>query len=138
MPKGSFRWVALLSSLCALLQTSAQSAQNTVDAQFRGCDVAGWCTFWIAPARPTDEPLHRVRPDGVVRSSDGDAISVAVRNRLNQLLSSMIHQHKHIVLHALRKLDDGTFAAAVIVNDADVAADPMLLQLRDRRASTQH
>src|SRR5690349_18015656 len=138
MLQGSFRAVVLLGSLCVFIETSVYGAPNPVEAQFRGCDVGGWCTFWIAPARPTDEPLHRVRPDGVVRSVDGDAISVAVRNRLNQLLANMIHQNKHIVLRALRKRDDGTFAAAVIVNDTDVAADPILLDLRDQRSSAQH
>lgn len=56
--------------------------------------------------------------------------SVAVRDRLNALLASMIHQHKQIILHNLRELDDGTFAAAVTVNGANLASDPILVELR--------
>jgi len=59
-----------------------------------------------------------------------DIVSIAVRDRLNALLASMIHQNKRIVLHDLRELDDKTFAATVTVNGADVAADPMLLELQ--------
>jgi hypothetical protein len=62
-----------------------------------------------------------------------DAVSIAVRDRLNALLASMIHQHKHIVLTDLRGLDDGTFAATVTVNGANVALDPILLELQQRR-----
>jgi hypothetical protein len=81
-------------------------------------------------------PLFRVRPDGVVRTQDGDAVSVAVRNRLNALLASMIHQHKRIVLYDLRELSDGTFAATVIVNDANVAADAILVELSESGGGT--
>jgi hypothetical protein len=136
------RWwlLALVSQLYFAMMVGAEDAYSPprvpVEAQFRGCDAAGSCRFWIAPTDAAENPLHRVRPDGVVRAVEGDAISIAVRNRLNQLLSSMIHQNKHIVLHAVRKLDDGTFAATVIVNDADVAADPILVELRERRASS--
>jgi len=73
-----------------------------VEAQFRGCESAGWCRFWIEPMRPSEEPLRRVRPDGVARMPGDDAISIAVRDRLNALLANMIHQSKHIVLHDLR------------------------------------
>jgi hypothetical protein len=76
------------------------------------------------------QSLHRVRPDGVSRTPANDAISVAVRDRLNALLASMIHQHKQIILHDLRELDDGTFAAAVTVNGANLASDPILVELR--------
>ena len=65
-----------------------------------------------------------------------DAISVAVRDRLNALLASMIHQAKRIVLHDLRELDDGTFAATVTVNGANVASDPILVELREKRTGT--
>ena len=74
--------------------------------------------------------MYRVRPDGVVQVPGDDAVSIAVRDRLNALLANMIHQAKHIVLHDLRALDDGTFAAAVTVNGEDVASDPILLELR--------
>ena len=56
---------------------------------------------------------------------------VAVRDRLNALLASMIHQAKHIVLHDLRELDDGTFAATVTVNGQALVSDPILVELRE-------
>jgi hypothetical protein len=77
-----------------------------------------------------------VRPDGVVRTHGDDALAIAVRDRLNVLLASMIHQHKRIRLHDMRELDDGTFAAAVTVNGADVASDPTLLELRATATGT--
>jgi len=107
-----------------------------VEAQFRGCESAGWCRFWIEPIRPPEESLYRVRPDGVGPMPGDDAISIAVRDRLNTLLASMIHQSKRIVLHGLRKLDDGTFAATVTVNGADLASDPILLELREKLSRT--
>ena len=105
---------------------------GTLEAQFRGCDSAGWCRFWIESA----DLLLRVRPDGVSPTPGDDAIRIAVRNRLNALLANMIHQSKHIVLHDLRELDDGTFAATVTVNGADVASDPILLELQKKVAKT--
>jgi hypothetical protein len=102
-----------------------------MEAQFRGCESAGWCRFWIEPLDPLAESLIRVRPDGVSRMPGGDAISIAVRDRLNVLLASMIHQAKRIVLNDLHELDDGTFAAAVTVNGANLASDPILLELRE-------
>jgi hypothetical protein len=107
-----------------------------VEAQFRGCESAGWCRFWIEPLHPLAESLHRVRPDGVSRMPGDDAISIAVRDRLNALLASMIHQSKRIVLYDLRELDDGTFAATVTVNGAKLASDPILLELHDKLTST--
>ena len=80
--------------------------------------------------------MYRVRPDGVVQVPRDDAVSIAVRDRLNALLANMIHQAKHIVLHDLRALDDGTFAAAVTVNGVDLASDPILLELREKVTST--
>ena len=103
-----------------------------VGAQFRGCEAAGWCRFLIEPLDPSAELPLRVRPDGVPRTSGDDAISIAVRDRLNALLSNMIHQSKHIVLLDLHELDDGTFAATVIVNDANLATDPVLLELNEK------
>ena len=107
-----------------------------VEAQFRGCESAGWCKFWIEPREPLAEPLQRVRPEGVARMSGNDAVSIAVRDRLNVLLASMVHQHKRIVLHDLRELDDGTFAAAVTVNEASLESDPVLLELREKLTGT--
>jgi hypothetical protein len=108
-----------------------------VEAQFRGCDSAGWCRFWIEPPHPSEESLRRVRPNGVARMPGDAAISIAVRNRLNALLANMIHQAKHIVLEDLRELNDGTFAATVTVNGVNVESDPILLELREKRSSTQ-
>jgi len=107
-----------------------------VEAQFRGCESAGWCRFWIEPLHPLAESLHRVRPDGVSRMPGDGTISIAVRDRLNALLASMIHQNKKIVLHDLRELDDETFAATVTVNGAKLASDPILLELREKVTGT--
>ncbi len=108
-----------------------------VEAQFRGCESTGWCGFWIEPLDPSAESLHRVLPDGVSRMPGDDDISIAVRDRLNALLASMIHQSKRIVLLDLRELDGGTFAATVTVNGANLASDPILLELHEKRPSTQ-
>ena len=130
-----------LGSLCAPLTTRAQPAEPglahaaPVEAQFRGCEAAGWCRFRIESPDPS-QLLHRVRPDGVVRTHGRDALSMAVRDRLNALLAGMIHQHKRILLHDLRELDDGTFAATVTVNGANVASDPMLQELSRTPAAT--
>ena len=101
-----------------------------VEAQFRGCESAGWCRFSLESLDPAAQSPYRVRPDGVSWVRGQGTISVAVRDRLNALLASMIHQHKQILLHDLRKLDDGTFAAAVTVNGANLASDPILVELR--------
>ena len=142
-PKASlslFPAAALLGSLLVPMTTihadpSAPYAK-VVEAQFRGCDSAGWCRFWIEALDPSQESLHRVRPDGAPRLPAGDAISIAVRDRLNALLANMIHQSKHIVLHDLRTLDDGTFAAIVTVNGVNLASDPILMELHDKVTST--
>ena len=115
----------------------AAAHAEAIEAQFRGCDAAGWCRFSIEPLHPSEESLYRVRPDGVARTPGDAATSLAVRDRLNALLANMIHQAKRIVLEDLRELGDGTFAATVIVNGADVGADPRLLELRERRSGTQ-
>ena len=119
-------------------EPTASTAGETarVEAQFRGCESAGWCRFWIEPLDPLAKSLHRVRPDGVPSVPGDNAISVAVRDRLNALLSDMIHQAKHIELHDLRKLDDDTFAATVTVNGTNVASDPIVLELRAKVART--
>ena len=62
-----------------------------------------------------------------------DAISIAVRDRLNAMLSSFVHQHKRIVLYDLRELGDGTFAATVTVNESELASDPVLQELLVKR-----
>jgi len=109
---------------------------ESVEAQYRGCESAGWCRFWIQPLDPSVESMHRVRPDGVSRMPGDAIISIAVRDRMNALLASMIHQHKQIVLHDLRELSDGTFAAAVTVNGANLASDPILVELREKVTGT--
>jgi hypothetical protein len=107
-----------------------------LEAQFRGCESAGWCRFWIESLDPLAASLHRVRPNGVLQMPGDDATRIAVRDRLNALLSSMIHQSKHIVLHDLRELDDGTFAATVTVNGQALASDPILVELREELTGT--
>ena len=112
--------------------------REPIEAEFRGCESAGWCRFWIESLDPLAISLYRVRPDGVSRTPGDDAVRRAMRNRLNALLANMIHQSKHIVLHDLRELDDGTFAAAVTVNGADVASDPILLELQKKLGDGAH
>ena len=107
------------------------------EAEFRGCESAGWCRFRIDSPDRSLETTIRVRPDGVPRTSGEDATSIAVRNRLNALLSNMIHQAKHIVLHDLHELDDGTFAAAVTVTGVNLASDPILEELREKAAGAK-
>ncbi len=107
-----------------------------VEAQFRGCEAAGWCRFRIESLDSLAEPQYRVRPDGVPQMPGDDAGSIAMRDRLNALLASMIHQHKRIVLHDLRELNDGTFAATVTVNGLNLASDPLLLDLREELSGT--
>ena len=107
-----------------------------VNAEFRGCESAGWCRFWIESLDRMSEATHRVYPDGVARMPAGNATSIAVRDRLNTLLSSMIHQSKRVVLHDLRDLGDGTFAATVTVNEANLASDPDLMELQGKAVST--
>jgi hypothetical protein len=137
------RFAASAATLCMLCVAVAVRAEPpapdpgrvpAVEARFRGCESAGWCRFWIEPSDPLEEPVHRVRPEGVPHGMHDTTSAIAVRDRLNALLASMIHQHKQVVLHDLRALDDGTFAATVTVNGADVATDPLLLELRGERA----
>jgi hypothetical protein len=106
-----------------------------VEAQFRGCDERGWCRLWTPGPDPARGSLLRVRPDGV-SPADGNGVSIEVRDRLNALLAGMIHQHKRIELWDLRELEDGAFAARVTVNGVDLAADPILLDLREKFAKT--
>ena len=69
-----------------------------------------------------------VHPRGVL-SADTPTRALAIRDRLNALLSNMIHQHKHIELHDVRARDDGSYDATIVVNGTDVASDPLLTQL---------
>ena len=105
LPKMLAAAAALVGMLFLPMTISAESPASRashnepVEAQFRGCEAAGWCRFWIEPPDPTVESMHRVRPDGVSRMPGDGAFSIAVRDRLNALLASMIHQHKQILLH---------------------------------------
>jgi hypothetical protein len=121
-------WV-ITPSLASQPASVAPELPTAMQAQFRGCVTEGWCRFWIDSADPSRESIYPIRLDGVVQSRTDDALSRAVRDRLNALLSNMIHQHKRVELHGLRSLDDGTFAASVTVNGADVASDPILAEL---------
>jgi len=99
-------------------------------AEFRGCESAGWCRFWIESLDPLATSLHRVYPDGVARAPGDNTVSIEIRDRLNALLADMVHQHKRIVLHDLRESGNGMFAAKVTVNGSNLALDPVLLELR--------
>lgn len=124
-------FIAAALALCAGLRASAQTSVEGVEAKFRGCDAAGWCRFTVEGS----ETLDRVRPDGVLYAPENYAISVLVRDRLNALLSSMIHQHKRIVLRGLREAGDGMYSARVIVNEADVTQDEVLRSLQSEPAT---
>jgi hypothetical protein len=103
---------------------------QSVEADFRGCDISGKCRFRVVALHSSDQTEFLVRPDGVP-SPTGDAEAARrLRDRLNALLSNMIHQAKRIELHALRELDDDTFAAKVTVHGVDVASDPIILEMR--------
>jgi hypothetical protein len=118
-------WLAAV--LAALPPASAgpatgQDPATAVAAQFRGCAADGWCRFDVA----APVGLVRVRPLGVCRPPGGAAAAVAQRDRLNALLSDMIHQHKRIALHDLRELGEGGYQASVTVNGQPLAQDPAL------------
>ena len=129
-------FISATMTVCAGPPETQSSDPEPVVAHFRGYESAGWCRFWIESQDPLALSLHRVYSDGIPRSLGDDAISIAVRDRLNALLASMVHQHKHIVLHGLREKEDGTFAAAVTVNEANVASDPILQELRGKFTGT--
>ncbi|HUU74268.1 MAG TPA: hypothetical protein VMW70_16695 [Burkholderiales bacterium] len=132
-------WLAPLFVAIAVPVISARSQSEfpgPLQAHFRGCESAGWCKFWIESLDPLARSLYRVYPDGVLRRPDDAAKSVAVRDRLNALLASMVHQHKRIVLYELRKLGDGTYSAVVTVNEANIASDPILHELQNNAFPT--
>ena len=142
MPASFKTTLTALTAFCVLITPTALRAQTPASAQssaviqeveFRGCDTAGWCRFWVDLPDST-QSMVRVRPNDVLRMSGDDALSTAVRNRLNALLSDMIHQAKHIDLNDLRKLDDGTFTATVTVTGVALASDPVLVELREKAA----
>jgi hypothetical protein len=125
---------ALLAPTSALLADGTDDSPSIfkdvppAEAQYRGCDAAGWCLFQVESRHPLAESLVRVRPVGVAQATPGAPIALELRDRLNALLASMIHQSKRIVLRDLRPLDDGTFAAAVTVDGVELAEDPFLVE----------
>jgi hypothetical protein len=119
--------------LAGLLVLSPALHAAPVSAQFRGCDSVGWCTFWIQPRDAFEDPLHRVRPLGIPEMRGSDVVSVGVRDRLNALMSSFVHQHKRVVLYGLRAAGDGTWTAHVTVNEAPLEEDPPLQALAAER-----
>lgn len=125
--------VALLSivSLADSAESVAAAAvqSDPLTAEFRGCESAQRCRFAIKS--PANETLIVVQPRGVIGERFDDQTAIAVRNRLNSLLSNMIHQDKHIELQALRILDNGRYSANVKVNGMDLRADPMLIELME-------
>jgi len=128
---------ALLSILCSAATVRADSTAPTlrsgpVAAQFRGCESAGWCRFRIEALDPLAQALHTVYPDGMPDTTGNHELAVAVRNRLNALMSSFVHQHKRIVLYGLRDRGDGTWAANITVNESALSEDPALQALRER------
>lgn len=131
-----FKWPARPLNVVAVMLgmlLSMTVCAEPVTAQFCGCESAGWCKFWVEPRDALQEPVRRVRPDGIPEMRGDDAISIAVRDRLNAMLSSFVHQHKRIVLYDLRELDDGTFAATVTVNESELESDPILQELLVKR-----
>jgi len=112
-------------------------AQDALEAQFRGCETTGWCRFAIDTASGSDTWMYRVYPEGLTHMQADEPLSRAVRDRLNALLSSMIHQHKRVELHGLRGREDGTYVARVTVNGADVASDPIFAELGVRAPAPQ-
>jgi hypothetical protein len=101
-------------------------------AQYRGCDSAGWCRFHIEAPHPLAGWDVRVHPDGVPLPQAGSPTGIELRDRLNALLASMIHQNKRILLTDLRVLGEGRFAASVVVDGLQLATDPFLMEIGRR------
>jgi hypothetical protein len=127
---------AILALLFSSLQTEGSPLDRSemlypaaISVEFRGCESAHSCRFWIESLVTLDGSLLIVRPNGIVTGTDGNAI--AIRNRLNSLLSNMIHQHKRIELLDLRELNDGIYSATIMVNGMDVRDDPILHDLME-------
>lgn len=120
--------------MLGILLSTAVCAEP-VTAQFRGCESAGWCKFRVERLDAQQEPVHRVRPGGIPEMRGDNALSIAVRDRLNAMLSGFVHQHKRIVLYDLREVGDGTFAATVTVNESKLESDPILQELLIKRSA---
>ncbi len=119
----------LIGTLSAQVSASDFPDQGPVLAEFRGCESALTCRFRIDSPTSLTDAIGLVRLKGLPESAEGDSTAIAVRDRLNSLLSNMIHQHKRIELRCLQKLDEGRYAATVIVNGLDIATDPVLVEL---------
>jgi len=104
-------------------------AREAVIALFRGCDDTRTCRFAFVSDSAGQGELFRVLPEGVRWRDADDETARAVRDRLNALLSSMIHQHKRVELHGLRSTQGNHYAARVTVNGEDVAEDAVLRTL---------
>lgn len=111
---------------------TARDATPAAQVAFRGCDDTRSCRFALASSSAIHGELIRVVPDGVGWRDADDATARAVRDRLNALLSSMIHQHKRVQLHGLRSTQGNGHAARITVNGADVADDSVLIGLTRR------
>ena len=104
MPKASSNLLAssaaLLGLLCVPMAVRAEpSAPHPrhaapVEAQYRGCESTGWCRFWIEPRKPFEESVHRVRPEGLGRLRDDDAVSIAMRDRAARKLCPPAQTHR--------------------------------------------
>lgn len=101
--------------------------EEGLSAQFRGCDVRV-CRFMIAAEDPSRAQRIDVHPRGVV-TGDTPTRALAIRDRLNALLSNMIHQHKRIELFDMNGREDGSFDAMIVVNGENVAHDAILLRM---------
>ncbi len=131
--RGTCRAVALALALAAQAQAAAV---ESVPAQFRGCESAGWCKFWVEWHNASEESIQRVRPCGIAEMRGNDAVSIAVRDRLNAMMSSFVHQHKRIVLYNLRDRRDGTYEAVITVNESPLEEDPVLQDLAKERSTS--
>jgi hypothetical protein len=123
------RIAALLCGLIAGAMQPALAGEDDVEARYAGCESAGWCRLWIDPPYAASPMLYRMRPKGLPYAFGGPATARSVRDRLNALLASMIHQNKRIEVRGIRPLDDGTHTATILVNGADVSSDPLLSEL---------
>jgi len=112
-------------------------ASSPVETQFRGCDDTRTCRFALDPTAPGGGDIQRVIPEGVRWTDVDEATARAVRDRLNALMSSMIHQHKRVELFGLRLREDGAYVARITVNGADVSQDPILAEIGSGRSAIE-
>ena len=125
---------ALLSAQPA---TASVAHGPAVPAEFRGCESARLCRFWIESLALPTESLLVVRPNGIVVAADDKTTAIGVRNRFNVLMSNMIHQYKTIELRDMRKLDNATYSATVIIDGVELSADPVVSDLMKQRVESR-